>query len=175
MKCCKRGIHLSNFLRFEKDGRCFVQPVAIMSSPPAVRPILERLAYFIYLGLLACSIGMTWLGWMIGCITKDYSIMFWSLAGLVVSRLLHVHGHAHWHFHECQAALDSVQAESSGWPRPQREEELFGEIDRLFTRMDTEQDVWTRGELRREIATRLAAAPTLRQEFAERLAKHPEL
>jgi hypothetical protein len=145
-----------------------------MSLPPAARPILERLAFCFYLGLLVCSIGITWLGWMIGCITGDYTAMFCALAGLLCSRWLHVHGHAHWHFDECRAAMDSIHA-AGNWPRPEREEQLSDEIAGLFTRMDAEPDVWTRGELRREIATRLAAAPSLREEFAEKLAEHPGL
>ena len=40
---------------------------------------------------------------------------------------------------------------------------------------DHEPDVWTRGELRREIASRLADAPCLREEFAEKLTERPEL
>jgi len=145
-----------------------------MSLPPAARPILERAAYCFYLGLLVCSIGITWLGWMVGCITGDYTAMLCALAGLACTRWLHVHGHAHWHFDACRAALDSVQAAGS-WPRSKRIEQLSGEIDSLFTRMDAEPDVWTRGELRREIASRLADAPCLREEFAEKLTEHPEL
>jgi hypothetical protein len=150
------------------------QPICNMNLPPAARPILERMAYFFYLALLVCSIGITWLGWMVGCITGDYTAMLCALAGLLCSRWLHVHGHAHWHFHECQAALDSVQAAES-WPRSKEVEQLSSEVAGLFTKMDVEPDVWTRGELRREIATRLAAAPALREEFAEKLAEHPEL
>ncbi len=145
-----------------------------MRLPPAARPILERMAFVLYMGLLICSMGMTWLGWMIGTITGHYTILICSLAGLLISRWLHVQGHAHWHFKEIQDALDSAQA-PNGWPRSEAEEKLSGEIDGLFTRMDEEPDVWTRGELRREIATKLAAAPTLRQEFAEKIARHPGL
>ena len=145
-----------------------------MRMPPAARPIFERMAYVLYMALLICSIGMTWLGWMIGCITGKYTIMICSLAGLLITRWLHVQGHAHWHFREIQDAVDSAQARGE-WPRSEAEEKLSGEIDGLFTRMDEEPDVWTRGELRREIASKLAAAPTLREEFAEKIARHPGL
>jgi hypothetical protein len=145
-----------------------------MSLPPAARPILERAAYCFYLGLMVGSIGFTWLGGMIGPITGNYTALCCALAGLLLTRWLHVYGHAHWHFEECQAALDSVQA-TGGWPRPEREERLSEEITGLFEKMEAESDVWTRGELRREIATRLAAEPSLREEFAEKLAEHPGL
>jgi len=166
--------HCRTFCEIENLSDAGCESVAIMSLPPAARPILERMAYCLYLALLVCSIGITWLGWMVGCITGNYTAMICAMAGLLLTRWLHVHGHAHWHFHECQAALDSVQT-GSPWPRPDQEEQLSGEIAGLFTKMDAEPDVWARGELRREIATRLAAAPTLREEFAERLAQHPEL
>lgn len=145
-----------------------------MSLPPAARPILERAAYCFYLALLVGSIGFVWLGWMIGCITGDFTAMICALAGLLLTRWLHVHGHAHWHFEECRAALDSVQA-TGAWPRSEQVEKLSDEITGLFDKMDAAPDVWTRGELRREIATRLAAAPSLREEFAEKLAQHPGL
>ncbi len=141
-----------------------------MSLPPAARPILERLAYVIYLALLICSIGFTWLAWLAG----NYAAMSWALAGLLVSRWLHLHGYAHWHFQECQAGIDAFET-GNDWPRPEAEERLSGEVAGLFIKMDAESDVWARGELRREIATRLATAPALRAEFAERLAAHPEL
>lgn len=146
----------------------------LMRLPPAARPIFERMAYVLYMGLLICSMGMTWIGWMIGAITGRYTIMICALAGLLVSRWLHVQGHAHWHFREIREILDSGHA-ANGWPRSEAEEKLCGEIDGLLNRMDKEPDVWTRGELRREIATKLAAAPTLRNEFAEKIARHPGL
>ena len=145
-----------------------------MSLPPAARPILERMAYVLYFAILVCSIGFTWLGWMIGWITGDYSAMLVALSGLACSRWLHVQGFAHWHFRECQAAIDAVGT-SASWPRSDREEALSGEIAGLFTKLEAEPDVWSRGILRREISTRLAAAPALREEFAEQLAGHPEL
>ena len=138
------------------------------------RPFLERMAYVLYMGLLVFSIGGFWLGGMAGCITGNYKVMIYAMAGLCITRLLHVYGHAHWHFREIQAAIDSAR-EAGEWPRSEAEEKLLGEIDGLFTRMDEEPDVWTRGELRREIATKLAATPALREEFAERIARHPGL
>jgi len=51
-----------------------------------VRPILERLAYVCYLALLVCSIGITWLGWMVGFETGNYRAMCMALGGLA-SRL----------------------------------------------------------------------------------------
>ena len=146
-----------------------------MSLPPAARPVLERLAYVIYFGVLVCSIGITWLGWMAGCITGNYTAMWWAIAGLLFSRWLHVQGYAHWHFRECEAALDGTGGSEHWPPRPEQEEKLVGEITGLFTRLEAEPDVWARGDLRREIATRLDASPALRKEFAERIADHPGL
>jgi hypothetical protein len=145
-----------------------------MSLPPAARPILERLAYVVYLAVMVCSIGFTWLGWIMGWITGNFTVLLCALAGLACSRLLHVHGFAHWHFRECQAGLDGIETGAS-WPRPDREEALANEITGLFSRLEAEPDVWVRGDLRREIATRLAAAPSLRSEFVDQLAGHPEL
>ena len=145
-----------------------------MSLPPAARPILERMAYFFYLALLVCSIGITWLGWMVGCITGDYRAMFCAIAGLLFTRWLHVHGHAHWHFRECEESFE-VAGAPGVMPRPDSEEQLASEIASLFARMDAEENVWARGEIRRKIAVKLASAPRLRDDFAEALAQHPEI
>jgi hypothetical protein len=145
-----------------------------MRLPPTVRPILERLAYVFYFVVLVCSIGFTWLGGMMGWITGNYTALLVAMAGLVLSRWLHIQGFTHWHFRECEDGMNAVETGAS-WPRPDREEALAGEIEQLFTRLDAEADVWARGDLRREIATRLATAPALREEFAENLADHPEL
>jgi hypothetical protein len=138
------------------------------------RPILERLAYACYLMLLTSSIGITWLGWLIGFETGDYTAMCVALGGLALSRWLHVHGHAHWHFRKCEDSFD-MQGAPGMMPRPEREEKLAEEIATLLTRMESEDDVWVRGELRREIAAKFAAAPELREDFAEALAAHPEI
>ena len=145
-----------------------------MSLPPAARPILERLAFVIYLALLGGSIGLVWLGWLVGYSTGNYRAIPWALAGLLCSRWLHVHGHAHWHFTECDAALGTVET-GEAWARPESEERLAGEVEGLLSRMASEPDVWARAELRREIASRLATAPALREEFADQLAEHPGL
>ncbi|HSI12536.1 MAG TPA: hypothetical protein VK961_10850 [Chthoniobacter sp.] len=144
-----------------------------MRLPPAARPILERVAYVLYMGLLVCSMGMTWIGWMIGVITGDYKILIYSLSGLLVTRWLHVQGHTHWHFREIREAIDA--SPDCDWVRSESEIKLSGEVAGLLTRMDEEPDVWERGEIRREIATRLAAAPSLREEFADKIARHPGL
>ncbi len=151
-----------------------VRPDHVMSLPPAARPILERFAFVLYYALLVCSIGITWLGWIVGCSTGKFTAMFWALGGLVCCRWLHVQGHAHWHFRECEEALNEVET-GSIWPRSEREESLAGEIAGLFAKLEGESDVWARGDLRREIAARLATTPALREEFAEQLAGHPEL
>ena len=142
----------------------------IMSLPPAARPILERMACVFYLAVLAGSITSIWLGG----ITGNATAIGCAIAGLLCSRWLHVHGYAHWHFRERLAAFDSTET-GGGWPRAEREEKLSGELAGLFTKMEAEGDVWARGQLRREVAARLAAAPSLREDFAERLAQHPEL
>ncbi len=135
------------------------------------RPILERLAYICYLMLMAVSIGITWLGGMVGIQTGDYTAMGIALGGLALSRWLHVHGFAHWHFRECQELLDAPAAMS----RPEAEEIAVTEIATLFARLEAEEDVWVRGAVRREIALKLAAAPGLRDDFEEALAVHPEI
>ena len=146
----------------------------VMSLPPAARPILERFAFVLYFALLVCSIGITWLGGIVGCSTGNFTAMFWALGGLACCRWLHVQGHAHWHFRECEAALDAVET-GPIWPRSDREEALAGEVAELFTKLEGEPDVWARGDLRRRIAARLEATPALREEFAGKLAEHPEL
>ncbi len=140
-----------------------------MTSPTA-RPILERLAYVCYLTLLSCSIGITWLGWIMGVETGDYRAMFVAMGGLALSRWVHVRGFSRWHFRECQESLDAWDS-----TRTEHEEVLHTEITTLFAQLETESDVWSRGEVRREIAAKLAVAPGLREDFAEALAQHPEL
>lgn len=137
-----------------------------------LRPILERLAYVVYLVLLVGSIGGTWLGGMVGLETGNYTALGLALAGLALSRWLHVHGHAHWHFRECEKSLQMTGAPDA-LLGPERNAQLAAEIEGLFTRLDREDDVWARGELRREIAGRLASAPALRNDFADRIEAHP--
>jgi hypothetical protein len=154
----------------------YVAPIAVMLSPNLhpVRSILERLAYVCYLAVLVSSIGVTWLGWVVGVETGNYTAMCLALAGLGLSRWLHVQGYAHWHFQECEDSFD-VQGEPGVMPQSEPEAIRAKEMAALLARMETEPDVWERGALRREIATRLAAAPALREEFAETLAAHPDL
>lgn len=144
-----------------------------MLSPKA-RPILERLAFVIYLMMLVCSIGVTSLGAIIGCVTGDFLAMGLALMGLGVSRCLHVHGYAHWHFRECEESLNMIEAPGF-LPRSEREEALAEEITALFTKLGEEEDVWVRGEFKREIGTRLEEAPALRADFADELSRHPGL
>jgi hypothetical protein len=139
-----------------------------------VRPILERLAYACYMMLLVCSIGITWLGFVIGFETGDYTAMGVALGGLALSRWLHVHGHAHWHFQKWEDSLDVV-GDPGVIPRSEPEEMLVSELATLFERMEAEDDVWVRSELRREIAAKLMAAPRLREDFSDELARHPEI
>jgi len=145
-----------------------------MTLPPNTRPILERLAYAIYLLLLVGSIGVTGLGWIIGCATGDFRALWLACGGLALSRWLHVHGHAHWHFRECEDSFD-VPGSPGFLPRSDVEEARAADFGALLAQFESEADVWRRGELRREIAARLARAPTLREEFATVLAEHPEL
>ena len=146
-------------------------------SSPTIRPMLERFAYLCYMALLICSLGITWVGWMIGLESGDFRTMLLALSGLAVSRWLHVHGHAHWHFRECAESLDAIDLDGNPGPmsRSEQEERLSAEISVLFTHLESEDDVWVRGGLRREIGAKLALAPSLRAEFADSLARHPEM
>jgi hypothetical protein len=139
-----------------------------------IRPILERLAYVFYLMLLVGSIGATWLGVMVALETGNFTTVGMALGGLALSWWTHVHGHAHWHFQECERSLQIADLPDTVLRR-EREERLAVEIEGLFTRLEREDDVWTRGELRREIAGRLASAPALRNDFADRIEAHPGL
>jgi hypothetical protein len=140
---------------------------------PFLRLILERLAYACYLVLLVGSIGFTWVGALTGLETGDYTAMCLPLGGLALTRWLHLHGHAHWHFNDSREALDRLGA--VGAARSEHEEALAAEIAALLARLATEEDVWVRGTLRREIATKLATAPGLRSVFSETLDRHPEI
>ena len=138
------------------------------------RPILERLAYVIYLGLLACSIGVIWLGGIAGFITGNFVPMWLAVLGLSVSIGLHAVGHARWHFRECEETL-CRGAGSDGLLRTEIEEERATKFAALLERKEAAADVWTRGEVRRELQTLLDAAPDLRDEFEMEIAAHPDL
>lgn len=140
---------------------------------PFLRLILERLAYACYLMLLVGSIGFIWVGALTGLESGDYTAVCLPLGGLALTRWLHLHGHAHWHFDACREALDRLGF--IGAARSEREELLSEEIAGLFTRLEAEDDVWKRGELRKAISAKLALAPVLRNDFAEALAAHPEV
>ena len=135
-----------------------------------LRPILERLAYGCYFFLLVSSIGFIWLGWIIGMETGNYAAMCIALGGLAIARWMHVHGHAHWHFHQCQESLNTLNS-----PHSEHEKHVAGEISTLFDRLEAEENVWVRGEIRRQIESKFTVAPTLREHFAEALTRHPEL
>jgi hypothetical protein len=141
-------------------------------TPSTIRPMLERLAYVFYLALLVSSIGAAWLGGMIGVETGNFTAIGMAIVGLALSRWVHVHGYAHWHFRECENSLQVAGGQEAMLHR-EHEEQLAVEIEGLFTRLDREDDVWARGELRREITGRLASAPKLRDDFADRLEAHP--
>ena len=132
--------------------------------------MLERLAYLCYLTLLSSSIGFTWLGWIMWHQSGHFTTILIALGGLALSRWVHVRGFSHWHFRECQKALDNWDTS-----RTESEEVLHEEITTLFEQLDAEADVWSRGAVRREIAAKLATAPSLREDFAEALRQHPEL
>ncbi len=136
--------------------------------------MLERSAYAFYLALLVFSLGFAWVGGLHGFSTGDFTLFALATIGLALSRWLHLQGFAHWHFQQC---ADSLDARSSGalWPRSDEEAARATELSALFTRLEQEPEVWARGAIRREIATRLDARPALRAEFAESLARHPEL
>lgn len=170
-KCeMQNGIDFCKATRLD-DG-CEVSLHTMTSS--TIRPILERLAYVIYLLLLVGSIGGTWIGGMMVLEKGDFKAVGVALVGLALSRWLHVYGHTHWHFRECGNSLQ-VANSPEAMLRREKEEQLAVEIEGLFMRLDREDDVWARGELRREIAGRLASAPTLRNDFADRIEAHPGL
>lgn len=138
----------------------------------ALRPLFERLAYFIHLAVLALSIALVWLGviamWAAGVV----SIFLWALVGLALGFWLHVIGYAHLHFQQCEESLASVD------PAAIWEEQTLGpvaEFGRVLAEFEAEADVWRRGELRRQLARRLEEKPALREIFAEELTPHPEL
>lgn len=138
------------------------------------RPILERLAFVIYLSLLVGSIGVTSLGAIIGCVTGDFRAMFLALIGLVLSRAINLQGYAHWNFGKWEDSFNFVEHPGI-IPTTEQEDVLFEEITALFSKMGEEQDVWARGEFRREIGTRLAKAPALREQFADEISRYPGL
>ncbi len=149
-----------------------VQSRAMTSS--TARPILERLAYAVYLTALVGSISAIWLGWLTGMATGNFQATIAGLGALALARWLHVQGFAHWHFRECAASLDALGA--GEWePRTAQDQARAVQIAALLNRLETEEDVWQRAELRREITAHLTAAPVLRAEFAAALAAHPEL
>jgi hypothetical protein len=139
---------------------------------PHTRPILERLAYACYLATLGGSLAVLWISGTVHLETGNELAMGLAFVGLALSRWLHLHGYAHWHFRECEDSLE-VSGASGVIPRSEEEEARVAELVVLLAQMEAEPDVWRRGELRREIAARLAATPGLRAEFAETLAAHP--
>ena len=139
-----------------------------------VRPVFERLAYFLYLTLLVFSIGVTWLGGIAGFITGNFSPMLFAVAGLVLSLWMHSFGHAHWHFRECEASLE-VAGDAGMMPRSDADVMKSTQCAALLDELHAAPDVWARGEVRRRLVALLEAAPALREEFASELAPHPDL
>ena len=139
-----------------------------------VRPILERLAYVVYLGLVVCSVGITWLGGIVGFITGNFGPMWLAVLGLALSMAVHAIGHARWHFRECEKSL-SRGAGPDGLLRTEAETRQAGACATLLARLETAPDVWSRGETRRALQKLLEAGPELREEFEEEISRHPDL
>lgn len=143
-------------------------------TPSTLRPILERLAYALYLALLVGSIAAIWAGGLHGIGTGDFQPTIAGLGALALTRWLHVHGFAHWHFRACNASLDALG--TGEWTRLTAQDRTRAvQVAALLDRLEKEESVWPRAELRREITAHLNAAPVLRTEFAATLAAYPEL
>jgi len=139
-----------------------------MTLPPTLRPILERMAYALYLVLLIGSLCGVMVSVMIFPQTGQLDLVLLTLGLAVVARWLHAHGREHWHFRFWQASLDAA---GSGRVSSCGQAEFLA----LLVEFESEPEMWRRQELRRALGEKLAHDPELRSEFATQLAAYPEL
>jgi len=150
--------------------------------PSQLRPVLERLAYVVWAGTTAVSIGVTMLSPWFPWPEQGLPIALCGFGGVILSRLLHQVGHQHLHFAEHEDVFE-VLASPGDDPSDLSHEERADNLRRLLHEWDDldarrergEADVWQVHALRRETQTLLRADPRLRSEFDREIARHPGL
>lgn len=152
--------------------------------PSQLRSVLERLAYVVWVGMTAISLGATilspWFPWP----EQGLPIAVYGFSGFALSRLLHQIGHEHWHFAEHEGGFE-VLASPGGERLDQGHEQRANDLRRLLLRWDDldarreegddTADVWQVHAIRQETRTLLRADPALRYEFDREIARHPGL
>jgi|GEM_PF-2183351 len=152
--------------------------------PSQLRSVLERLAYVVWAGMTAISLGATMLSPWFPWPEQGLPIALYGFGGFALSRLLHQIGHEHWHFTEHEEnfeVLASPGDDVMDRVHEQRADDLrrlfheWDDLDARRARGDETADVWQVHALRRETQTLLRADPALRFEFDQEIARHPGL
>lgn len=151
-------------------------------SPPGVRPILERLAFVIYLALFVGSCGLTGLGLIFAVMLGNPQPLILGCGGTVLTALIRDVGYRQWHFGKWEASLDAVNQQltagtaSGGSDNAAKLDRVLNELRELDTAPASEgRDVWRVQRLRHQAKALLEREPALRHEFSRELARHPEI
>ncbi len=145
-----------------------------------LRPILERTAFVIYLGIFVVSCGLIGLGMIFAFLLHEVRPLCVGLAGGALARILQQHGYRVWNFARWEDTFEPSDAaaefgEDAGCS-------AFAEkFERVLRDLEASEgggasrEVWAVQALRNQAKELLTAEPALRDRFASRLAHHPEL
>ena len=142
--------------------------------------MLERMAFACHLALLVAACGLTGLGLIFAVFMDEVRPLCVGLAGGALSRILHQHGYRAWNFRRWEESFepsDGAATLVSDPARAQHARELLKVLDELAALREDSAgcDVWAVQDLRNRAAALLNRDPSLREDFANRLARHPEI
>jgi hypothetical protein len=141
----------------------------------AARPILERLAFAVYLLAAISACGLIALGLIFALFMAEVRPLCLGLAGGAFVRLFQQHGYRQWHFAQWEDSFEPSDA-PDGFLGESARSDRAAQLERLLHELEAGgRDVWAVQDLRHQIKALLAAEPALRESYAQELAGHPEL
>lgn len=140
------------------------------------RPILERLAFALYLAAFAGACGLIGLGLIFALLLGEVRPLCVGLAGGAFARLLQQHGYRAWHFAKWEDSLEPSDAHADFGRDPIPSDHL-DKFHTLLTELESEEqrDIWSVQEIRHRLKALLTRHPELREACASELSRHPEL
>jgi hypothetical protein len=142
------------------------------------RPVLERLAFAVYLFTFVGACGLIGLGLIFALMLEEVRPLCVGLAGGAFARLLQQHGYRVWHFARWEDSFEPSDAQADFGRDPVRSARLR-ELESVLRELEDgttgDREVWEVQALRHRANALLAREPELRDVCASQLARHPEL